>query len=97
MLEENPLETGAIADNDILRAENRTCEVTAIGTTEYFDEIFMTLENAIHLMDQLDAFHKTLGRISNRHVTPNTNSKLQAKTKTAFGWSKTGRIKQGRS
>jgi len=85
VFEKSLFQAGTITDDYILWAENRTCEVTAIRTAEYFDQVFMSFKSAFHLMDQLVAFHKTLGYLSRRHVTLQRNSKLHAKLKMAFG------------
>ncbi len=52
MPEENFLKTGAVADNNVLRAEDRARKMVAIGPAEDFDEVFLTLEIAHQLMNQ---------------------------------------------
>lgn len=59
MPEQSCFLAGAVADDHILRAENRACNVTAVMAAEYFNQIVMPFKIARDLLDKAQALHKT--------------------------------------
>lgn len=58
MFEESFFQTEAVADDDILWAEDGPGKVAAIRTAENFDQVFGTFKSADKLMNQMDIQHK---------------------------------------
>lgn len=80
MPEQNLLKVGTVADNYILRAENRARKVTAIGSAENLDQVFLPFEITHQMMNQLNVFHETPNSSMMETYDLNINSKLRAKT-----------------